>query len=708
MAEKILVTSALPYANGPIHIGHVVEYVQTDIYVRFLRSCGKNVVYFCADDTHGTPIELNAAKQGLKPEEFVARCYELHRKDFEDFDISVDYFHSTHSPENRAYSELIYGRLKEKGDIERRDIEQTYCEKDKRFLPDRFIKGTCPNCKAKEQYGDSCEKCGKAYSPTDLIDPHCSLCGTPPIRKRSTHLFFKLSRHEAFLRELLRRPGFLNQGLATQLQGFFEKGLADWDISRDGPYFGFAIPGETDKYFYVWLDAPIGYIATTEKWAQETGKAKSALDYWGPDSDTRIVHFIGKDIVYFHALFWPAVLKVADLHGPSEVKAHGHLTVNGEKMSKTRGTLIPARDYLDKLDPSYLRFFYAACLGSGPEDFDLSLKDFRLRVNGELVNNVGNLANRALTMLAGPLEKRLAPGSTGAGKALVEAALARVPEVREAFEKLEYRNAIKAIVEISQTANAFLQAQAPWAKVKTDAEGARADLSDAADVVYLLGALLAPVIPRVTDKLFAQLGAPPLTFVSLETARYPLLDRSRPIGTPEPLLPRLEEERVNAIITTPAAESAKEGSAEASSGAPQKGEKKADKAAKKPAEVPVTQASPGAGAGAGSGDIDYTDFAKVILKVGHILACERVPEADRLLKLSVDVGEATPRTIVSGIAEAYTPEQVTGRKVVVVTNLKPRKLKGIESRGMLLTAGPGGKSLSLLDPGDLPPGSEVK
>ncbi|MBN1206027.1 MAG: methionine--tRNA ligase [Myxococcaceae bacterium] len=699
MAEKILVTSALPYANGPIHIGHLVEYIQTDIYVRFLRSCGKDVLYFCADDTHGTPIELNAAKQGLKPEEFVARFYELHKKDFEDFGISVDWFHSTHSPENRHYSEYIYGQLQAKGDIERRDIEQTYCERDKRFLPDRFIRGTCPNCKAPEQYGDACEKCGKAYSPTDLIEPKCALCGTPPVRKHSAHLFFKLSRHEAFLRELLKRPGFLHPGLATQLQSFFEKGLADWDISRDGPYFGFAIPGETDKYFYVWLDAPIGYIATTEKWAKETGRARSALDYWGPDSPTRIVHFIGKDIVYFHALFWPAVLKVAGLHGPSEIKVHGHLTVNGEKMSKSRGTLVSARAYLDILEPSYLRYFYAASLGPGPEDFDLSLKDFRLRVNGELVNNVGNLANRALTMLAGPLEKRLAPGREGPGKALVEAALARIPEVREAFERLEYRNAIKVIVEIAQAANGFLQAQAPWAKVKTDAEAARADLSDAADIVALLGALLSPVIPRVTEKLFAQLGAPPLTFAALEKARYPLLDRSRPIGTPEPLLPRLEEERVNALIPpSPEQPAAKE--------APKKGEKKAEK---KPAEAPAPtpQASPGAGAGGAPADIEYDDFAKVSLRAGKILAAEKVAGADKLLKLTVDLGEAAPRTIVSGIALAYTPEQVSGRRVVVVTNLKPRKLKGIESRGMLLTAEHQG-NLSLLDPGDMPPGSVVK
>jgi methionyl-tRNA synthetase len=704
MAERILVTSALPYANGPIHIGHAVEYVQTDIFVRFLRSCGKDVVYFCADDTHGTPIEINAAKQGLKPEDFVARWYDSHQADFRDLGVSVDYFHSTNSPENKHYAEYIYGKLKEHGDIEKRDIEQAYCETDKRFLPDRFIKGTCPNCKAADQYGDACEKCGKAYAPTDLIEPRCALCGTPPVRRKSVHLFFKLSRHADFLKDTLRKPGFVNQGLATQLQGFFEAGLADWDISRDGPYFGFSIPGETDKYFYVWLDAPIGYIATTEKWAQTTGKAKSALDYWAENSDARIIHFIGKDIVYFHALFWPAVLKVAGLKQPESVKVHGHLTVNGEKMSKSRGTLIPVRSYLEHLDPSYLRYFYAASLGSGIEDLDLSLKDFRLRVNGELVNNIGNLANRSLSMLAGAaLEKRLAPATKeGPGKALVEAALARVPEVREAFEKLEYRNAIRIITDISQSANGFLQTAAPWAKVKTDPEAARADLSDAAEVAYLLGALLTPVIPRVTEKLFAQLNAPALTFEALATARYPLLDRSRPVGTPEPLLPRLEEERVNAILgQTPAAaaEPAKEGKKEG------KGEKKA--AEPKPAaEAKAPEAKPAEAAA--PGEIEIGDFGKVVLRVGKVLAAERVPKADKLLKLTVDLGEAQPRTICSGIAEAYQPEQVQGRKVVVVANLKPRMLRGIESRGMILTAGPGGKDLSLLDPGDMPPGSEVK
>ncbi len=686
---KTLITSALPYANGPIHLGHLVEYLQTDIYVRFLRSAGQDVLYFCADDTHGTPIELNAAKQGLSPEAFVERWYGEHRADFEAFGVQFDHYWSTNSPENRHYSELIYERLKAAGDIDRRSIEQTYCEVDKRFLPDRFVRGTCPNCQAPDQYGDVCEKCGKTYAPTDLIDPRCATCGTPPVRKTSEHLFFRLSRHADFLLDLIGKPEFIDRGVANQLRSFFEKGLADWDISRDGPYFGFAIPGEKDKFFYVWLDAPIGYIATTEKWAKATGKAKDALEYWAKGAAARIVHFIGKDIVYFHALFWPAVLDRAGFKRPDQLVIHGHLTIDGQKMSKTRGNFITARQYLDKLDPSYLRYFYAANLGAGPEDLDLSLNDFRLRVNGELVNNVGNLANRGLSLLAGPLEKRLAPAGDGPGRALVEQALSRVAEVRSAYERLEYRAAVKAILEIAATANQFLQAQAPWAQLKKDQEAARAVLSDAAEVAYLAGALLWPVVPKLSEKLFAQLGAPPLTFAQLQGAKYPLLDRTKPIGTPEPLIGRLEEAQVNSLrdgATPP----------------------EAPKAAPAPAPAPQPAAAAAAAAAAAGGDIDIADFGKVQLKVGKILAAERIPKADKLLKLSVDLGEGAPRTICSGIAEAYQPEQIVGRSVVVVANLKPRTLRGIESRGMILTAGPGGKDLSLLDPGNVPPGSEVK
>ncbi|HYX91195.1 MAG TPA: methionine--tRNA ligase, partial [Myxococcaceae bacterium] len=468
MAERILVTSALPYANGPLHIGHLVEQVQTDIYVRFLRSTGKDALYLCADDTHGTPIELAARKEGVKPEQYVARWFEDHQKDLRDLDVRLDYYWTTHSEENRRYAELIYARLKDAGDIERREVEQTYCETDCRFLPDRFVRGTCPNCKSPDQYGDVCERCGKTYSPTDLIDPRCAICGNPPVRRTSAHLFFKLSRHAEWLRGLVQDPAFLYPGVAAQLAQFFEKGLSDWDISRDGPYFGFPIPDEQDKYFYVWLDAPIGYIATTEKWAKETGRAKDALEWWRAGSDARIIHVIGKDIVYFHALFWPAVLKEAGLKVPDRIQVHGHLTFNGEKMSKSRGTLVQARTYLDLLDPSYLRFFYALSLGPGPEDLDLSLSEFRQRVNAELVNNIGNLANRALSLIAGSLQKQLAPPGDGPGRKLVEDALAKAAAVREAFERIDLRSVVKAITEISQSANQFLQVQAPWARLKND------------------------------------------------------------------------------------------------------------------------------------------------------------------------------------------------------------------------------------------------
>src|SRR5215813_7315626 len=481
--KRFLITSALPYANGPIHLGHLTEYVQTDIYVRYLRSAGHEVTFVCADDTHGTPIELAAAKQGVTPEEFIAEVWSEHRRDLADFGISLDVFHTTNSPENRHYSELLYARLKDAGDILRRPVRQTYCEVDRWFLPDRFVRGTCPNCKSRDQYGDVCEVCGKAYRPDELIDPRCQICGTPPVTRESEHLFFALSRHQGFLAELIRSPGFLHPSSANQLQAFFDQGLQDWDISRDAPYFGFPIPGEKDKYFYVWLDAPIGYIAATEKWAKDTGKARSAMDLWAEDADAEVRHFIGKDILYFHALFWPAVLKVARFKRPSRLHVHGHLTLNGEKMSKSRGTLISARTALEAFDPTYLRYFFAANLGPGPEDFDLSLPEFRARVNGELVNNVGNLANRTLSLLTGPLGGTLAPLPGEAGRPLLEAALARIPEVVAGYEALDFRSVVRSIVEISQTANQFLQARAPWSRLRAEPEVARADLSDVADVV---------------------------------------------------------------------------------------------------------------------------------------------------------------------------------------------------------------------------------
>lgn len=681
MPTRILVTCALPYANGPVHLGHLVEHIQTDVYVRALRSIGEDVIFLCADDTHGAPIELNALKQGLSPEAFIAKWYDEHTSVFRDFQISHDHYASTNSPENQHYANLIYERAKQAGSIGKKDVEQPFDEKAGRWLSDRFIRGTCPNCNSPDQYGDACEVCNATYAPRELKDARSAISGEPLVWKKSSHAFFLLSKHGDFLRKTISNPAFMNPGPAAQLGTFLEK-LADWDITRDGPYFGFPIPGETDQFFYVWLDAPIGYIASTEQWAKKTGKAASALDYWDEKADARIVHTIGKDIVYFHCLFWPAVLKVAGLKRPEHVHIHGHLTVNGEKMSKSRGTFINARPYLELLDPNYLRFFYASLLGSGPEDIDLSLKEFLQRVNAELVNNLGNLANRTLTLLAREFEGKLLAPKPELGRPLVDGALAKVKAIREAFVTFESRAAVKLILEIGYSANQFLTTHEPWKKLKVPEtrEAAHQALSEAAEIVSLLTALLEPIVPELAQKLAQQLNREGLTFKRLEAAAYPLLDRAARIGTPSPLINRLEQEQVDKLIVlSPVAE-----------------EKKA-----KPAPKKAEPAAP-------VGEIEFADFTRVALKAGKVLACEKVPKADKLLRLSIDLGEGAPRTIVSGIAEAYAPEALIGRNVVVVANLKPRPLKGIESRGMVLTAGTGGKDLLLLDPGDVPPGAEVK
>ncbi len=676
MNTKTLVTCALPYANGPIHLGHMVEHIQTDIFVRFLRSQGEQVVFLCADDTHGTAIEISAEKQGITPEKFIEQVSLDHQAVFKDFQVSFDFYSSTNSHENKQYAELIYNRAKEAGFIGEKDVEQAFDETANRFLADRFIKGECPNCGTKDQYGDACEKCSATYGPKELKNPYSVLSGKTPVWKTSKHLFFKLPKHEAFLKEQLAKPGFMNSGLATQLQQFFQKGLADWDISRDGPYFGFPIPGETNKFFYVWLDAPIGYISTAEVWAKATGKAKSALDFWAKDADARVIHVIGKDIVYFHCLFWPAVLEVAGLKIPEKVHIHGHLTVNGEKMSKSRGTFINARPYLDVLDPNYLRFYYASLLGPGPEDLDFSLLEFRQRVNAELVNNLGNLANRTLSLLA--KDKTLAPANDAVGGQLVRDALAKVKDIAAAYGGFDHRAAIKLILEIGYSANQFLAKAEPWKTVKTDPSAAKSVLSEAAEIVYLLTALLDPVVPQLAQKLADQLNRPKLTFKELLTATYPLLSRTAPIGDAAPIINRIEEAVVATLVVAPAV-----------------------KEEPKKVETVAPPAPPAA-------EIEFGDFVKVSLRAGKVLSAVKVPKADKLLQLSVDLGEGTPRTIVSGIAEAYQAEQLVGRNVVVVANLKPRPLKGIESRGMVLTSGSGGKNLVLLDPGDVAPGTEVK
>jgi methionyl-tRNA synthetase len=670
---KTLVTSALPYANGPIHLGHLVEYIQTDIYVRFLKSCGEDVIYLCADDTHGAQIEVNAAKAGVPPEEYVKRWYGEHKRDFASFQIAFDGYYSTHTDENRRYAELIYQRNKDAGNFAEGSLELTYCEYDKRFLPDRFVKGTCPNCKSPDQYGDQCEKCWKTYEVTALIDPHCIICGRSPVRRKSDHhQFFKLSNFHSFLKEYVR-SGVVEPEVANSATSMIEEGLNDWCVSRDGPYFGFAIPGLSDKYFYVWLDAPIGYISATELWAKETRRANDALAYWGAGADSRIIHVIGKDIVKFHVLFWPAMLKGAGLHLPNKIPVHGHLTVSGEKMSKSRGTFITAEEYLKHLDPSYLRYFYAANLSPRVEDIDLSLKEFRERVNGELINNLGNLFNRGLSLLGTRLEGRV---SAQRDAPEIAAAVEQVPAVRKAFSDLEFRTAIRTINAIADRANRFVQARAPWASIGKDPETARRDLSTAADITYLISALLAPIVPSLCAELTKQLSAPPLTFQALASSPS-LLPAEHRIGKAAPVLPRIEDKQIAAL------------SAEGQ-----------NTAASKPS--PPTN-------GATANSIAYDDFARLELKVGKVLAAERIPKADKLLKLSVDLGEGTPRTIASGIAEFIAPEALIGKNVVVVANLAPRTIRGVESRGMILAAGgEGGTPLTLVEAPTAPPGTKVK
>lgn len=508
LSKPILVTSALPYANGPSHLGHLVEYIQTDIWVRYLKLAGKDAIYVCASDTHGAPIELNAAKEGIPPEEFVAKWHDRQVRDFGDFLIDFDVFDTTHSDLNRRWSEEIFAQLEAEGHIEKRPLEQWYCETDRRFLPDRFVKGTCPSCGATDQYGDVCEVCNKAYAPTDLGDPACAICGNPPIRATSEHLFFKLDHFRDFLREYVSAEGRLSPQVRNSVLAWLDAGLQDWCISRDGPYFGFPIPGHEGKFFYVWLDAPIGYVAATERLVGREGVDR----YWAGDAESRIVHFIGKDIVYFHALFWPAVLHAVGMKVPDRIQAHGMLTLGGEKLSKSRGRLVTAREYLDAgLDPESLRWYYAANLPSTPHDLPLTKDEIKNRVNAELVKTLANFVSRTLRPLEKDFGGRIGkvaddPASRDLWAKVVELS----SEVRKGYEAIELRDATHALVQIGFEANRYLQERAPWSKRKAgDEQGAWEDLSLCANVAWVIGTWMAPILPRAGEKLVAMLGGVP-------------------------------------------------------------------------------------------------------------------------------------------------------------------------------------------------------
>ncbi len=642
-ARQILVTSALPYANGSIHLGHMVEYIQTDIWVRFQRLRGHHCVWVWADDAHGTPIMLRARQDGISPQQLIERMKTEHEADFNDFLLGFNNYHTTHSEENRYFAELIYRRLKQGGHIAVRTIRQAYDAAAEMFLPDRFIKGSCPRCKTPDQYGDSCENCGATYTPADLIDPVSVISGQPPVEKESEHYFFQLGDFEAMLRDWTR-GGKLQAGIVNKLDEWFEAGLRDWDISRDAPYWGFEIPDAPGKYFYVWLDAPIGYMASHKQYCERTGEDFD--HYWRSDSSTDLYHFIGKDIAYFHTLFWPAMLHGAGFRTPTAVFCHGFLTVNGAKMSKSRGTFIKARTYLEHLRPEYLRYYFASKLGNGIEDLDLNLEDFRQRVNSDLVGKLVNIASRS----AGFISKRFAGQLTDdlPEPGLYAEFLAAGESIAMAYEQREFSRAMREIMLLADRANQYIDHHKPWLLAKDDARlpEVQAICTQGLNLYRVLITYLKPVLPRIASDSETFLGIPPLDW---ESIRQPLLAHA--INRYPRLLERVEAEQIQAII-----EASREDSG-------------------KPPAAELVLAP----------EIDLDTFMRVDLRVARIVGAEAVPEADKLVRLSLDLGGET-RTVFAGIKAYYPPEQLIGRLTVMVANLQPRAMRFGVSEGMVLAA----------------------
>ena len=673
--RRILITSALPYANGPIHIGHLVEYIQTDIWSRFQKMRGHECWYVCADDAHGTPIMLRARQDGITPEALIARVAEEHKADFAGFRVGFDNYHSTHSDENRHYANTIYARNRDAGHINRRVITQAYDPVEQMFLPDRFIKGECPKCGAPDQYGDNCEVCGASYSPAELKNPRSAVSGAKPVDKESDHYFFKLADFEDMLKEWTRDR--LQPQIANKLQEWFEAGLQEWDISRDAPYFGFEIPDHPGKYFYVWLDAPIGYMASFRNLCDRNAELEFG-SYWAADSDAEVYHFIGKDIVYFHCLFWPAMLHGAGFRTPSAVFAHGFLTVDGQKMSKSRGTFIKARTYLDHLNPEYLRYYFAAKLGAGVDDIDLNLEDFAQRVNADLVGKVVNIASRCAGFIGKRFNGRLSKTLTE--PALFDEFVQVGAVIADHYEHREFSRAVRDIMALADRANQWIDERQPWVVAKQ--EGREQELQDICSVglnlFRVLIGYLRPILPGTAEAAEAFLRVGPLTWDDLSE---PLTDHQ--VDKFTPLMTRVDPKQIEAMI-----EASKEDLKAAAASAPT-------------VEGPLAKdpVSP---------TIEYPDFAKVDLRIARIVKAAQVEGADKLLQLTLDLGGET-RNVFAGIKSAYAPEQLEGRLTVMVANLAPRQMKFGLSEGMVLAAGPGGKDLFILSPDSgAEPGMRVK
>jgi methionyl-tRNA synthetase len=614
---KILVTAALPYANGPIHLGHLVEYIQADIFTRFLKMTGTDVAYCCADDTHGTPIEIAASKEGVSPEEFIKKWAFEHKKDFDNFHINFDSYYTTNSPENREFSDFFFRTLSEKGYIYKKKTTHLYCENCNRFLPDRFVKGKCPKCDAEDQYGDVCESCGATYKPVDLVGPYCSICKATPVTKDSEHYFFRLGDFSEKLKTWLVENKSIQNDIKNYVLKWIDAGLEDWCVSRDAPYFGFKIPGEENKYYYVWLDAPIGYIASTANYCKKAGR--TVEDYW-KNPETNIIHFIGKDIVYFHFLFWPAMLMGAGFNLPHNFFVHGFLTVNKEKFSKSRGTFITAKEFLAVSDPEFLRYYYASNLSASIRDIDLNVEDLREKVNNELVSNIANFAYRTLSFINNNFESRIGDiHLTAEDRDMMDNMRLKFKEIEKNYENCELREAVKCILEVSSMGNKYFQDNQPWALVKTDMRRCETVLNVSANILKNITILIKPILPEFAKKLEGQMSLSDLKWSDLG---FKLKDHRT--GKAEILLRKIDV-------------------------------------------------------------INLTDpFSRIDLRVAEVKDVKDHPSADNLYILYIDVGEE--RQIVAGLKKYYSPEDLLGKKIVVICNLKPAKIRDVESNGMLLAA----------------------
>jgi methionyl-tRNA synthetase len=676
--RQILVTNALPYANGPLHLGHMLGYIQGDIWVRFQRMRGHSCTYICGSDAHGTPIMIQAEKMGMTPEAMVTQWASEHSADFVGFHVAFDNFYTTHSAENKDCVETIFQRHVEKKNIIKRTIQQAYDPEKNMFLPDRFIKGECPNCGAKDQYGDNCEVCGATYSPTDLKNAYSTLSGAKPIEKESEHYFFKLQNYEKVLHDWTRN-GHLQEEVANKLDEWFKTGLKEWDISRDAPYFGFKIPGESEKFFYCWLDAPVGYMASFKNLCAKNSKLNFD-EYWNADSKTELYHFVGKDIIYFHALFWPAVLNGANYRMPTAIFANGFLTIDGQKMSKSRGTFIKARTYLEHLPPEYLRYYFAAKLSHRIEDCDINFEDFTQRVNSDLVGKFVNIASRCASFINNSFAGKLADGCSE--PKLFQTFAAAGADIAEKYETLNYSQAIRQIMALADRANQYIDEKKPWTAAKDPARAREVQdtCSVGINLFRVLAIYLKPVLPEMTVKIESFLNVKPFVW---DDCLQPLLNHT--IKPYQPLATRLDKKEIDTM------------------------KEAAQEDVKQTGDVLVVE-PPQASSNieAIKETISIDDFSKIDLRIVKIVKAEHVEGAEKLLRLELDLGGET-RQVFAGIKSAYQPEDLVGKLTVMVANLAPRQMRFGESQGMVLAAGPGGKDLWILTPDQgAQPGMRVK